>query len=83
MFGWREVYMSSSITDCDKILKALEKNGIRYQYKIRSASGDINGHMSALDSQAAMAFIHYLYVKKQDYEQAKYFAGCALRGGED
>ncbi len=73
MFGWREVYMSSSMTDCAKIREALDAKGVHYRYKTSSMNNDIRSRMSVIDTKFAVQY--YIFVKKQDYELAQSITG--------
>ena len=70
MFGWREVALTTSMTDCAKIREALYEKGIRYRYRIRNTYGDPSRRLGTFDVDMNYAFQYYLYVKKQDYDQA-------------
>lgn len=71
MLPWkrREVFMGMSQADCFAVRERLEDAGIEYEYKmvghgLLGISG--GGRRDAGDRQV----LHYLYVKKEDYEKA-------------
>ena len=76
MLPWkrREVFMGMSQADCFAARDRLETAGVEYEYKIVGHSllgTGGNGKRNAGDHRA----LHYLYVKKEDYEKAM----CALK----
>lgn len=81
MLGWREVYMSSVMNDCVKVRDVLDREGIRYRYKIRNAYGDNLRRMGSFGVDMNYAFQYYLFVKRQNFEQAQRFIESARREG--
>ncbi len=84
MFGWREVYITISISDLEKARETLEQNGVRYHWKSGETSSSLfgrdnmrNGGSIGLDLNAAKQY--RLFVKKQNFEQAQYLIGNLLR----
>lgn len=78
MWIWqrKEIYIGYSIQDFSRIRDVLAANNIRYDYKVKNRQqpgynrGQLVGRWGTDSSADNM---YYIYVKKEDYEQAKTF----------
>lgn len=77
MFGWREVYMSNSMSDFSKTREVLSQQGVHYKYKVKNMAGNSMHRMGSFGINIDFAYQYYLYVNKKDLEHAKHLIGQA------
>lgn len=78
MFGWVEAYTTFSMGDFDKARDALSAKGIRYHFKCKNMNGGGWGQQSSLGMNLDYATQYYLYVKKENIDDAPYLIHKAI-----
>ncbi len=79
MFGWREVFMTFSAANFDKVCKELEQNKVRYRYCVRNMIGP-NSSAGTFGTELIYDKQFLMTVKNKDADMAQYLIKNVLRG---
>lgn len=79
MFGWREAYTTLSMNDFAKARDGLSPHGIRFRVKYKNMLGS-GQRTDTLGVNTKYAIQYYIFVKKDDLEQAQNIINKALHG---
>jgi len=73
LFNRRELLTTSSMEHQAKVRDALAANGIDYRVRVKSNTGGLSrSRMVMPGTRMDMMYQYYIYVKKEDYDKAKY-----------
>ncbi len=73
-----EVYLGYSLEELSKVRECLALNGIKYDYKVVSHSSHSRGRYGSFGININYDKQYCVYVRKRDFERAKYFVDKAL-----
>ena len=74
LFNRRELLTTSSMEYQIRVRDALVANGIDYRLRVKSNFGGMSrSHTVMPATRTELMYQYYIYVKKDDYEKAKYF----------
>ena len=73
LFNRKELLLTTSMERQAKLRDILAANGIEYRVRVRSNIGGMSRSRTVLPSTRMEAmYQYYIYVKKDDFEKAKY-----------
>lgn len=77
IFNRKEVYAGFSMEECGKIRDVLAANKIKYDFKCTSSNSSgifssTRSRMGSFGENIEYSYSYYVYVRKDDYEQACY-----------
>lgn len=84
MFGWRNIYVTLSMFDLERVKQALEQSGIPYRWKVNETSSSPIGRANmrshgSIGLNLDVAKQYSLYVKKEDVQQAEHIMNHSIR----
>ena len=69
----KELILTTSLEQQTKVRDILAANGIDYRVRVKSNTGGISRSRTVLPgTRPEWMYQYYIYVKKEDYEKAKY-----------
>jgi hypothetical protein len=77
-FNWKEVYIGFFLEELSNVRQCLASNHIKYDYRVVSHSSRSRGRCGSLGIDMNYDKQYYVYVKRKDYERAKYLVDTAL-----
>lgn len=77
-FNSEEVYIGYSMEELYKVRECLAMEHIKYKYKVINTSGHSRGKFGSLGMNMDYIKMYYVYVKRIDYNKAKYLIDKAL-----
>ncbi|WP_186430374.1 hypothetical protein [Clostridium sp. BSD9I1] len=78
LFNKKDVYIGYSMEDLSKVRGILEKEGIKYTYKVIKHSGSTRGKFGSLGIDMNYEKQYVVSVSKDDYEKARYLINGIL-----
>lgn len=84
IFNKEDVYIGYSMVELSKVREVLEKNGIKYTYKVVNHSGQwagrgtTRGRFGSIGMNMNYEKQYIVSVKKNDYEEARYLVNKIL-----
>ena len=78
LFNKEDVYIGYSLEELSKVRGILEKEGIKYTYKVINHSCTIRGKFGSIGMKMGYEKQYVVSVKKSDYEKAKYLVNSIL-----
>lgn len=73
LFNRKELLTTSSMERQTQALDALATGGIEYCVRVRSNTGGVSRSRTVLPgTRMELQYQYYIYVKKEDYEKAKF-----------
>lgn len=78
LFNKEDVYIGYSLEELSKVREILEKEGIKYIYKVINHSGTSRGKFGSLGMKMDYEKQYIVSVKKDDYEKGKYLINSVL-----
>lgn len=73
LFNRRELLTTANMEYQARVRDALAANGIEYHVRVRSNMGGMSRSRTVMPGMRMdMMYQYYIYVKKTDYEKAKY-----------
>jgi hypothetical protein len=78
-FNWKEVYIGFSLEELSKVRECLAMDHLKYDYRVVSHSSRSRGRFGSLGIDMNYDKQYYVYVKRKDYERAKYLVDMALQ----
>ena len=86
LFSKEDVYIGYSIEELSKVREILEKDSIKYTYKVVNRSGQLSrrgtrrGSFGSYGLNMDYTKQYAVYVHRKDFEKAKYLVNKALHG---
>lgn len=78
LFNKEDVYIGYSLGELSKVREILEKEGIKYIYKVINYSGTSRSKFGSFGTKMDYEKQYIVSVKKNDYEKAKYLINSVL-----
>ena len=73
LFNRKELLTTHSLEQQAKVREILAANGIQYRVRARSNTGGLSRSRTVLPgTQMKLMYQYYIYVKRTDYEKAKF-----------
>ena len=73
LFNRKELLTTASMEQQAKVRDALAANGIEYRVHVKSNTGGLSRSRTVMPgTRMETMYQYYIYVKKEDYEKAKY-----------
>lgn len=72
------VYIGYSLEELSKVRECLSLDNIKYDYKVDSHSSHSRGRYGSFGINVNYENQYYVYVKRKDFERAKYLVDKAL-----
>ena len=74
LFNRKELLTTSNVEQQSRVRDLLAANGIDYRVRVKSNTGGMSRSRTVLPgTRMELMYQYYIYVKKDDYEKAKYF----------
>ncbi|KGK84825.1 hypothetical protein [Clostridium sp. HMP27] len=78
LFNKEDVYIGYSLEELSKVREILEKEGIKYIYKVINHSDTSKSILGSFGTKMDYEKQYIVSVKKNDYEKAKYLTNSVL-----
>ena len=74
VFNRKELLTTFSMEQQAKVRDVLAANGIQYRVRVRRNTGGLSRSRTVMPgTEMGSMYQYYIYVKRSDYEKAKYF----------